>query len=122
VPAIVIAETVAAAQARLARNTQMTHRHNTAHEYVRRGLVRYGACQLACTGRTVPPGYPFYLCRGRSDVLRAARGARGTARFAPARALDALVWQDLCRILAEPALITHALARAHGGEWLPQAL
>jgi hypothetical protein len=33
-----------------------------------------------------------------------------------------LVWQDLCRILSEPALITHELARAHGGEWLPQAL
>ena len=28
----------------------------------------------------------------------------------------------LRRILREPALITHALARAHGGAWLPQAL
>ena len=73
-------------------------------------------------GRTLPPGYHYYLCRGRTDALRAARGERCTARFAPARALDALVWQDLCRILTEPALITHALARAHGGEWLPQAL
>jgi site-specific DNA recombinase len=54
--------------------------------------------------------------------LRAARGERCTARCAPAPALDALVWQDLCQILTEPALITHALARAHGGEWLPQAL
>jgi hypothetical protein len=54
--------------------------------------------------------------------LRAAQGERCTARFTPARALDELVWQDLCRILREPALITHALARAHGGAWLPQAL
>jgi site-specific DNA recombinase len=54
--------------------------------------------------------------------LRAAQGERCTARFTPARALDALVWQDLCRLLREPARITHALARAHGGAWLPQAL
>jgi site-specific DNA recombinase len=122
VPAIVSAETFAAAPARLDRNTQMARRHNTAHESWLRGLVSCGACQLACTGRTVPPGYPSYVCRGRSEVLRAARGARCTARFAPARALDAWVWQDVCRSLTEPALITHALARAQGGEWLPQAL
>jgi site-specific DNA recombinase len=36
--------------------------------------------------------------------------------------LDALVWQDLCRVLREPALITYELARAQMGEWLPQAL
>ena len=42
--------------------------------------------------------------------MRAARGDRCTARFAPARALDALVWPDRCRILTEPALITQALA------------
>ena len=55
VPAIISPETFAAAQARLARNIQMARRHNTAHEYLLRGLVRCGHCQLACTGRTVPP-------------------------------------------------------------------
>ena len=54
--------------------------------------------------------------------MRAARGDRGTARYAPAHALDELVWQDLCHVLREPALITHELARAQMGEWLPQAL
>jgi site-specific DNA recombinase len=122
VPAIVSQETFAAAQARLARNRQLARRNNTAHEYLLRGLVSCGQCQLSCMGRTVPPGYPYDVCRGRTDALRAARGDRCTARFAPARALDELVWQDLCRILTEPALITHELARAHGGEWLPQAL
>ena len=122
VPAIVSPETFAAAQARLSRNTQMARRHNTTHDYLLRGLVSCGQCQLACMGRTLPPGYPSYICRGRTDALRAARGERCTARYTPARALDELVWQDLCRILTEPALITHELARAHGGEWLPQAL
>jgi site-specific DNA recombinase len=36
--------------------------------------------------------------------------------------LDALVWQDLCRVLREPALITPALARAQMGAWVPHAL
>jgi site-specific DNA recombinase len=59
VPAIVSQETFAAAQARLARNRQMARRNNTAHEYLLRGLVSCGQCQLACMGRTVPPGYPY---------------------------------------------------------------
>jgi site-specific DNA recombinase len=122
VPAIISQETFAAAQARMSRNTQMARRNNTAHESLLRGLVSCGQCQLACMGRPLPPGYHYYLCRGRTDALRAARGERCTARFAPARALDELVWQDLCRILSEPALMTHALAPAHGGAWLPQAL
>src|SRR4029453_9323849 len=122
VPAIVSEETFAAVQARLARNTQMARRNNTAHEYLLRGLVSCGQCQLSCMGRSLPTGYHYYICRGRTDALRAAQGQRCPARFAPARALDQLVWQDLCRILTEPELITHELARAHGGEWLPQAL
>jgi site-specific DNA recombinase len=68
------------------------------------------------------PGYRYYFCRGRTEALRLALGARCTARYAPAQALDDLVWQDLCRVLREPALITHELARAQMGEWLPQAL
>src|SRR5215813_8960316 len=73
-------------------------------------------------GRTLPTGYTYYTCRGRSDALRAAANHRCTARYAPAHALDTLVWQDLYRVLTEPALITHELARAQGGEWLPHAL
>jgi site-specific DNA recombinase len=51
-----------------------------------------------------------------------AYGVACTARYAPAAALDQLVWQDLCHILRQPALITNELARAQTGEWLPQAL
>ncbi len=122
VPAIVSEETFAAVQARLARNTHMARRNNTAHEYLLRGLVSCGQCQLSCMGRTLPTGYHYYICRGRTDALRAAQGQRCPARFTPARALEELVWQDLRRILTQPALIMHELARAHRGEWLPQAL
>jgi site-specific DNA recombinase len=122
VPAIISQETFEAAQHRLERNVQMARRNNTAHEYLLRGLVSCAQCRLTCTGRTLTPGYHYYVCQGRTDSLRAVRGDRCTARYAPAHALDELVWQDLCRVLREPALITHELARAQMGEWLPQAL
>jgi site-specific DNA recombinase len=122
VPAIVSQETFEAAQARLDRKTQFARHNNTAHDYLLRGLVSCGQCELACTGRTLPPGSHYYVCRGRTDALRAAQGERCTARYAPARPLDDVVWQDLCRILTDPALVTHELQRAQGGEWLPHAL
>jgi len=122
VPAIISQETFEAAQSRLDRNVQMARRNNTTYEYLLRGLVSCGQCRLACSGRTLSPGYHYYFCRGRTDSLRLAQGERCTARYAPAHALDELVWQDLCRVLSEPNLITHELERAQMGEWLPQAL
>jgi hypothetical protein len=47
---------------------------------------------------------------------------RVATRYSPADQLDALVWQDLCALLAHPAWIGYALERAHGGHWLPQEL
>ena len=67
-------------------------------------------------------GYRYYLCRGRTDPLRAAEGRRCTARYIPAGQLDELVWADLCALLTDPAQVTRALARARGGAWLPQEL
>jgi site-specific DNA recombinase len=122
VPALISEETFEAAQHRLDRNVQMARRNNTTYEYLLRGLVSCGQCRLTCGGRTLHPGYHYYVCRGRTDSLRLALGERCTVRYAPAQALDELVWQDLCRVLREPALITHELARAQMGEWLPQAL
>jgi site-specific DNA recombinase len=122
VPAIISQEAFDAVQRRLDRNIQMARRNNTTYAYLLRGLVSCGQCRLTCGGRTLSPGYPYYFCRGRTDSLRVALGERCTARYAPAQALDELVWQDLCRVLSEPALITHELERAQMGEWLPQAL
>ena len=121
--ALISQETFAAAQTRLVRKRQLAGRQNTAQEYVLRGLVRCGQGPRSCLGRTVPPGSPDDVCRGL-ELMRCGRhkSDRGTVRFAPARALDELVGQELARLLPEPALSTHALARAHGGEGLPQAL
>ncbi len=122
VPAIVSQEMYDAAQRRLDENKQMARRNNHRHDYLLRGLVSCGQCRLSCTGRMVRPGYSYYVCRGRTDTLRAAQGERCTARYAPSAALDSLVWEDLCKIMSSPELITHALERAQAGEWLPQAL
>jgi len=122
VPAIISQELFEGVQQRLDRNVQMARRNNTTSEYLLRGLVSCGQCRLACSGRALHPGYHYYFCRGRTDSLRLALGERCTARYAPAQALDDLVWQDLCRVLTAPALLTHELDRAQRGEWLPQAL
>ena len=122
VPALISEAAFEAAQHRLDRNVQMARRNNTTYAYLLRGLVSCGRCRLTCGGRTLHPGYHYYFCRGRTDSLRVALGERCTARYAPAQTLDELVWQDLCRVLREPALITYELERAQMGAWLPQAL
>ena len=122
VPALISQATFDDAQGRLERNSRTARRNNTIYQYLLRGLVSCGQCHLACTGRTSQSGYSYYFCRGRTDPLRAALGERCIARYIKAQALDTLVWQDLCQVLTHPALITHELQRAQGGEWLPQAL
>jgi site-specific DNA recombinase len=122
VPSFVSQETFDMAQQRLDQNKQMARRNNHAHDYLLRNLVSCGQCRLACTGRQISVGYSYYICHGRTDALGTAKAERCTARYVPAAALDLLVWQDLCRILTNPALVTHELARAQAGEWLPQAL
>jgi hypothetical protein len=62
------------------------------------------------------------MCRGRRETNRTALPERCRAPYTLAQALDAFVWDDLCRVLTEPVLIVHAFERAHKGEWLPQAL
>ncbi|HEX6448914.1 MAG TPA: recombinase family protein [Trebonia sp.] len=121
VPQIVGEETFARVQAKLDANQQAASR-NTRHEYLLRALVSCGACRLACTGRQTAKGYRYYLCRGRTDPLRAAEGRRCTARYIPAGQLDELVWADLCALLTDPVQVARALARARGGAWLPQEL
>src|SRR5205807_2179659 len=93
VPAIVTSETFEQVQQKLAKNVQGASRNNTCHDYLLRALVSCGHCKLSATGRAVHPGYQYYLCRGRRDSLRAARGERCTARYIPAQQLDEMVWQ-----------------------------
>jgi site-specific DNA recombinase len=122
VPALVTQEVFDRVQEKLAHNQQGARRNNTHYEYLLRSLVSCQACQLSTTARTTPQGYDYYVCRGRTDALRAAQGQRCRARYVPARQLDELVWQDLCAVLTNPELMATALQRARSGEWLSQEL
>ena len=120
VPAIVSEETFARVQAKLDTN-QQTAARNTRHQHLLRALVSCGRCRLSCTVRRTQAGYRYYLCRGRTDALRAAQGKRCTARYTPAEQLDELVWGDLCALLTDPAQVAHALERARVGHGCPNS-
>src|SRR3954454_10473191 len=122
VPALVSEEQFARVQAKLARNRAFARRHNTRHAYLLRALVSCGVCRSSCVCRTVHPGYGYYVCGGKADPVHSGRDEPCPARYAPAHRLDDLVWRDLCELLTEPGSIAQALARAHGGGWLPQEL
>ena len=105
VPALVSLETFDRVQEKLARNQQCSARNNTHFPYLLRALVSCGLCRLGTTARTMPPGgQAYYVCQGRSNALRRAQGQRCTARYIPGRALDDLVWQDLCALLRSPTI------------------
>jgi site-specific DNA recombinase len=122
VPALVSAAQFAQAQAKLAQNRAFARRHNTTHAYLLRALVSCGVCSSSGLCRTLLPDYAYYICRGKGDPLPSRRDASCRARHAPARQLEALVWRDMGDLLTHPEQIAQALARAHGGGWLPQEL
>ncbi|MGA1860258.1 recombinase family protein [Azospirillum sp. 11R-A] len=122
IPALISEEQFKQARDKLDQNQAFARRHNTRHEYLLRALVSCGVCQSGCVCRTVHPGYNYYVCRGKGDVITSRRETSCSARYAPAQQLDDLVWKDLCALLTAPEQIAQALSRAHGGGWLPQEL
>jgi site-specific DNA recombinase len=121
VPALISLDIFDRVQEKLAHNQQCSARNNTHFPYLLRAFVSCGLCRLGTTARTMmPSGQSYYVCQGRSNALRVAQGQRCTARYIPGRALDDLVWQDVCAVLTEPEHLAHAVRRAHGGQWLPQ--
>lgn len=77
-------------------------------------------CGSSCLCRTLHPGYADYVCRSKRGAARHTGPGACRARYAPARQLETLVWQDLCELLTHPEQIAQALTRAHGGGRLPQ--
>jgi site-specific DNA recombinase len=122
VPAIIGQERFDRAQERLSYNQRMARRNNRVHQYLLRGLVSCGRCRRGCSGRHMPPGYDYYLCRTKTQLPLLTPGERCPARYIPARPLEELVWRDLCEVLAAPEVVAHAMERARGGHWLPQEL
>jgi site-specific DNA recombinase len=121
VPAVVSQAQFEEVQAKLATNRPFARRNNTAHHYLLRALVSCGRCGLACTGRG-NGRYTYYSCSGKQPSTYSRHTTCCPARHTPAGQLDELVWQDLCALLSEPEPLAMAVARAHGGAWLPQEL
>jgi site-specific DNA recombinase len=120
IPAIVSQEPCELVQAQLAPNQRFAVRHNTAHDALLRALISGGQWRLAWMARTLPAGYAYDTCRGKLPPSHSCRETKGPTRFIPAKQLDALVWRDLCAVVTQPAVLTQALQRAQGGQWLPQ--
>jgi site-specific DNA recombinase len=121
VPAVVSQTHFEEVQAKLAANQVFAARNNTAHRYLLRALVSCGCCGLACRGVT-RGRYAYYICNGKRQSTYSRHMTRCSSRRAPVGQLDELVWQDLCGLLSEPEQLAMAVARAHGGAWLPQEL
>jgi site-specific DNA recombinase len=113
VPAIVTQEVFDQVQEKIAQNPRLATRHNTRNSYLLRALVSCGSCGWNAPARFAHHGYPYYVCRGRSDD-------RCSAPYIPAHDLDEVVWHDLVVVLTDPQQLALALERAHGGQWLPQ--
>jgi site-specific DNA recombinase len=115
VPALISAERFAQAQERLARNRQWATR-NTRGQYLLRCLLSCRRCGLAhhvWTNGT----YAYYRCRGMDVLANRGRREPCRARQLPTARLDAVVWEDLCRVLQDPAVLDEAWRRAQQG-WL----
>ena len=115
VPAIVSAELFEQARERMEQNRDRAVR-NTRGEYLLRRLVSCRSCGLACTvqnnGRKAS-----YRCGGKGPLVMRRRVEACRSPQVPTEQLDELVWEDLRRVLQEPAVLEEAFRRARQG-WL----
>ncbi|MDB6029836.1 MAG: invertase, partial [Verrucomicrobiales bacterium] len=112
VPALVSADTFALAQERLAQNKQISLR-NTREPTLLQGLLvcqRCGYALYRTSTRTTRRQIKYYRCLG-SDKYRHLRGPVCSCRPLRQDYLDALVWEEILRLLRTPELIREELER-----------
>ena len=113
VPAIVSAELFEQAEGRMAQNRDRAPR-NTRGEYLLRRLVSCRSCGLACVVRN-NGRKASYCCGGKGPLIQRRRPEVCWSPQVPTGQLDELVWEDLRRVLQEPAVLEEALLRAQQG-------
>lgn len=62
--------------------------------------------------------HTYYVCNGHQSRVYTGRFQSWSVRSSRTDRLDPLVWDDVCRLLTTPQLITDALRKAHVGELL----
>ena len=112
VPAIVTDETFELAQARLAQNAHFAKR-NTKKPTLLQGILVCRECGYGCyrsTTRTTNKRIYYYRCIG-SDNYRHIGGRVCHSRPIRADELDGLVWDEVRRLLEDPALVRAEIDR-----------
>jgi site-specific DNA recombinase len=106
VPALIEEETYQRAQTQLARNSQLSFRHNQRHSYLLRCLLRCGLCGLNMFGRTYSatttlPALRYYNCKGK-DLIGSGRTQPCPQRTIKAEELEAVIWTHIVELLSHP--------------------
>src|SRR5262249_8791740 len=92
-----------------------SRRNNTRHESRLRARINCPECGLAASGR--PGGRDTsYGLNGHQSRVYTGRLRSCTVRSMRTERLDSLVWEDVCRVLSAPEIITEALRKAHAGD------
>jgi len=112
VPALIAPTQYALVQARLQDNRRFAARHTKVPSLLQ-GLVVCRQCGYAyyrTATQTSQRKLYYYRCLG-ADAYRYPEGRRCANRPIRQDALDALVWAEVIRLLADPALVRHELER-----------
>ena len=112
VPALVTEETFELAQARLAHNAHFAKR-NTKRPTLLQGILVCRECGYGCyrtTTRTTNKRIYYYRCIG-SDNYRHVGGRVCHSRPIRADQLDGLIWDEVRRLLEDPALVRAEIDR-----------
>jgi site-specific DNA recombinase len=92
-----------------------SRRNNKRRDYLLRGRLSCAVCDLSATGR--PRGtHAYYICNGHLSRVQTGRPQHCRVRAIRVDRLDPMVWEDVCRLLSSPEIITEALRQANTGE------
>jgi len=118
VPALVDAALFATVQAQLEENRRRTRSGRRGAKYLLQGLLVCGCCGYAFYGKADQPQcpktpraeYAYYRCGEAMPTASAASGSVGNKPLRTDR-LEAAVWNEVGRLLAEPARLAHEYQR-----------
>jgi site-specific DNA recombinase len=121
VPAIIEQGTSDLARQQLQLNKERAARNNKKHDYLLKGLLVCGCCQLRMAGHAGDPTrrQRRYICPGKQPLR--PRPAICPNRTVVAETIEELVWQSVCELLRNPQLLIEQYQqRQEPGLWQPR--
>ncbi len=98
---------------------ERTRQRRTARLYVLRGRAKCGTCGAAMIGQTMKvkgAEYTYYACR---HAYNKHVREQCSARYVRGDALEAGIWKEVRRVLADPSTVLHELERRDRPEFDP---